>query len=204
MSTPSEIIEFWFEGVEDPDTFDKTKNPFRKWFAKNELFDEEIRDRFEEDLVRAAGGEMDSWAESPGGRLALILMFDQFSRNMYRGTSQAFATDPLALDLSERSVKDGFDRQLSLLKRTFIYLPFSHSENLKHQNEHLRLLEELIADSRKQFPHNVAYFEYHLPFARRHREIIERFGRFPHRNAALNRTSTPQEMEFLKSPNSRF
>ena len=204
MSTPREIIDFWFEGVNDAERIDKNKNPFRKWFAKDDRFDEEIRDRFEEDLVRASGGDMDSWGETPEGRLARILLFDQFSRNMYRDTSQAFATDPLALDLSRRSVQDGLDMKLPLLQRIFVYMPFTHAEDSQSQEEGVRLFEELLEDCRRKNPANAGYFEYNLKFARMHRDIIARFGRFPHRNTMLDRPSTPQEKIFLSQPGSSF
>ena len=204
MSTPRDIIDFWFEGVGDADRFDTNKNPFRKWFTKNERFDDAVRDYFEEDLVRGASGELDSWGETPAGRLALILIFDQFSRNMYRGTAQAFATDPLALDLSRRSLSDGFDRKLPLIQRVFVYLPLMHSENLPDQHECVRQFESLVRECRERYPANTAYFESNLTYARRHRDIIARFGRFPHRNTVLTRPSTEEEQRFLTERGSSF
>lgn len=204
MSNPDEILTFWFEGVTGQTPIDKNKNPFRKWFIKDTKFDQEIRERFEADIQKAARGEYRSWESDARGRLALIILFDQFSRNIYRNTPQAFATDPRASALTLRSLKDGLENQLMAIERVFLYLPLEHSENLEHQKLCVVCYEKLLYESKQNNPKSTAYFEYNLMYANKHYEIVKRFGRFPHRNVILGRASTPQEEEFLTKPGSSF
>ena len=172
------ILEFWFRG----DTERK------EWFRKDPSFDEDIRSRFRSLYEEAASGALPSWLDSPRDCLALIVLLDQFPRNMFRDSARAFATDARALDAARHAVASGYDRALSDIERTFIYLPFEHSENLADQE---RALELFAGHSNREW-------------ARRHWEIVKRFGRFPHRNAVLGRQSTPAEIEFLKQPRSSF
>ncbi len=179
--TPAgEVLAFWFRG--DP------RDP--RWFRKDDAFDRDIRTRFLPLYERAARGELDAWREAPRSCLALIVVLDQFPRNMFRGSARAFATDPLALGAARHALARGWDRELAPAERLFAYLPFEHSENLQDQELACDLMRDFDAEQRD--------------YALRHRDIIRRFGRFPHRNAALGRASTPEEIEFLKSPGSGF
>ena len=159
MANAQDILDFWFEGVGDAVPVEKNANPFKKWFARNEKFDQQIRGRFEADLMKARRGDYKDWEAGPGGRLALILLFDQFSRNMYRGTPQMYAADAPALDLTLRSIKEKIDQRLALIERVFFYLPLEHAENLKMQQLCLQYFEDLVRESREKYPHNTAYYQ---------------------------------------------
>jgi uncharacterized protein (DUF924 family) len=198
------ICQFWFKGIDDRTTIDKNKDPFKMWFMKNEKLDEGVKKHFEDDLEMAAEGKLKGWEDSVNGRLALVLLLDQFSRNIYRNTVKMFEYDEKALALSLLTVNDGEDLKLQLIERVFLYLPFEHSENIAMQKLSLKYFDTLIKESKRVNPANTAYYEYTFDYARRHYEIIERFGRFPHRNAILNRAITPEEAEFLKQPGSGF
>jgi uncharacterized protein (DUF924 family) len=190
-SQVNEVLDFWFGRSNSPE-FGKVQ---KKWFEKDLAFDEEVRSRFLAQYELAASGQLDSWQESPENCLALIILLDQFPRNMFRGTPQAFATDSKALAAAQHAVKNNFDRQLLPLQRWFIYLPFEHSENLEHQQKSVELFSNLQGE-----PDSESVINYAI----RHLEVIERFGRFPHRNEILGRETTPEEAEFLKQPGSGF
>lgn len=188
MTRAEDILDFWFG--------DGATGGFREaWFGRDEAFDREIRDRFAGDYEKAAAGELDDWKDTPRGCLALILLLDQFPRNMFRGDPRAFATDARARQVARHTVETGLDRELEPAGRMFVYLPFEHSEDREDQRRSVELFEALDA-------------EFGMPgilgYAVRHREIVERFGRFPHRNEVLGRASTPGEVEFLKEPGSSF
>jgi uncharacterized protein (DUF924 family) len=185
------VLDFWF-GREGEANYGKRREI---WFAKNPDFDQQIRNRFMTTYEKALAGDLVSWANTPRGSLALIIAFDQFPRNIFRNTPQAFATDSQALSLAQQAVNKGFDRELIPVQRWFIYLPFTHSENLEHQQKSVNLFRELGDDSDSLYITSSAI---------RHLEIIERFGRFPHRNAILGRATTLEEEEFLKQPKSSF
>lgn len=204
MDKIKEILDFWFEGIDDKTPINKNASPFKKWFVKDPKFDQLIRDKFEKDLEAAQEGIFKSWENSPQGVLALILLFDQFSRNLTRDSPRAFACDHLALKLAQEMVKEGTDKDLPLIYRVFVYMPFMHAENLEIQNLGVKCFEELVTDSKKIIPQNTLYFEYNLSYSRKHQEIIQQFGRFPHRNTVLNRPSSSVEIEFLKKKNSSF
>jgi uncharacterized protein (DUF924 family) len=155
-----------------------------KWFKKVTAFDEAIRLKFEPTHHRAARGEYDAWAETPDGALALVILLDQFPRNLYRGSAHAFATDGKARSIARAAVEQGFDRQVDPALRNFFYLPFEHSEDIADQDFGLALSAE-------------AGVEDDLKWAGIHRDIIARFSRFPHRNAALGRVTTLEEQEFM-------
>lgn len=178
--TPESILHFWFEELSAP-----------QHFAKDAALDAAIARRFGATLQAAASGELSGWRQSARGRLAEIVVLDQFSRNVYRDTPRAFAQDGMALVLAQELVAQGLDQRLPAVQRAFAYLPYMHSESLLVQQESLRLYVALGA------PDN-------LDFARRHEAIIARFGRYPHRNAALGRASTPEEQAFLQQPGSAF
>ena len=189
--TKDKILAFWFGEPDDPEY----GKPRQAWFTKNAAFDEEVRSRFLDNYQQAATGQLNHWQESPYSCLALILLLDQFPRNMFRGQPQAFATDSHALALAQYAVSQGFDQQLLPVQRWFIYMPFEHSENLAHQRRCVELFSTLKND-----PDSASTIDY----AYRHLQVIERFGRFPHRNPILGRESTPEEVAFLKQPGSSF
>lgn len=202
MDTPATIHAFWFGATADAD--DEAAIIARQsalWWKKQPEVDGEIRRRFAPLVGRTAVGELDDWLASPRGRLALILLSDQFPRNIWRGQAAAFAFDVLALRWAKQTVARGLDRDARPIERVFLYLPLEHSEDLADQREAVRLFDALTDEvAPKQRP---AFADY-LDYARRHLEIIERFGRFPHRNAALGRETSPEEAEFLRQPGSRF
>jgi uncharacterized protein (DUF924 family) len=189
--TPETILDFWF-GTPDAPEYGRER---KEWFVKDPAFDERIRSLFLPHYRQAAAGELENWQEQPLSCLALIITLDQFPRNLFRGTSSAFASDRLALQYAEQAVERGFDRSLLPVQRWFIYLPFEHSEDIEVQRKSLQLWETLRDDPGSAGP---------IDYARRHYEVIARFGRFPHRNAILGRKSTPDEEEFLRQPGSSF
>ena len=187
MHQALDVLDFWFGA---------TPGPRRKaWFEKSALFDESIRARFLPLVNQAAQGRLASWAEDPKQALALIVVTDQFPRNLFRGSGRAFATDPMALALANQVVERGWDARMLPVERMFIYLPFEHSESIAGQDRSCELFAPL-----NTFPETSDAVEY----SEKHRIIVKRFGRFPHRNAALGRESTPEEIEFLKQPGSGF
>ena len=173
-TTPSDIVEFW-----------RSAGP-KAWFAKNAAFDATIRERFESDHHAAARGEHDDWSLTAKGALALVLLFDQIPRNVWRRSAHAFATDWQARGAAARAIDAGYDRAVTPDMRAFFYLPFKHSEDLMDQDTSVKLFEELQKDGGED-----------AIGARMHRDIINRFGRFPHRNRRLGRMTTPEEAAFL-------
>jgi len=181
-----EVLDFWFGA---PGSRERGQ-PRKAWFRKSEPFDAEIRRRFLVTWERAARGELERWQATPLASLALVVTLDQFPRNMFRGTARAFASDSLALAVARETIAREFDRLLSPVERSFVYLPFEHAEDLAAQRRSLALFQALDGEQ--------------VEYARRHYEIIARYGRFPHRNAILGRPSTAEEIEFLKQPGSSF
>ena len=175
-----DILQFWFDELEP-----------KQWWIKDDILDKQIRERFSEVHAQTCRCEFFSWRVEPKGRLAEIIVLDQFSRNMFRGQAQAFMQDPLALALAQEAVSSGVDRALSQMERNFLYMPYMHSESLVIHDIAVRLFRENGIESS---------LEYEI----KHRDIIKRFGRYPHRNAALGRESTAEELEFLKQPCSSF
>ncbi len=192
MSLVQDILHFWFG---QPGS--ALRGSFRDaWFKKDPAFDDEIRRHFLGTTEAAARGEHDRWQVDPEGALALVLALDQFPRNLYRGSPKAFAADSKARAVASAAIDRGFDRGLPSSERLFFYLPFEHSESLADQELSVELFKRLAEDdpSRAEI----------VPYALRHQEIIQRFGRFPHRNVALGRESTDDEIAFLKEPMSAF
>jgi uncharacterized protein (DUF924 family) len=191
VSTPREILDFWF-GREG----DEGYGEFREaWFTKDPEFDREVWDRFEGAYEEAAAGRLDHWKDEAQSCLALIILLDQFTRNMFRGDPKTYATDDKAREAARHAVEHAYDRELSPYGRLFVYLPFEHSEDLEDQRFSVELFRGLAAEMGS---------EDLLGYAVRHLEIIERFGRFPHRNEILGRATTPEEAEFLRGPDSSF
>jgi uncharacterized protein (DUF924 family) len=180
------ILEFWFA----PAPGSEAETQWARWFAANPEFDQLCRTRFLSSHEEAAQGRLDDWRREPRSCLALVLLLDQFPRNMFRNTAGAFATDAKAREISRHAIASGFDRGLSPTMRVFFYLPLEHSENLDDQLESVRLSRALVAES----PNHTLT----LNSAEQHLEMIRRFGRFPGRNQALGRESTQEEADFLK------
>ncbi|MGP8439878.1 DUF924 family protein [Paraburkholderia fungorum] len=186
------VLDCWF-GAPDTPTFGQAR---KLWFARERAFDAMLLERFGTLIDAAREGALDNWTATPLGALALIIVLDQFSRNCYRNTPRAFAADHQALRVAQQMVAGGADLRLPTAHhRAFAYLPFEHDETLASQHESLRLFKQLKAE-----PDGASYYSSAVGHAR----IIERFGRFPHRNAALGRQSTDEERAFLKGPGSSF
>ena len=180
--SPDDVLVFWFEEAR-PD----------QHFKKDPAFDRLIVARFADAYDRAARGELDRWRDDAAPCLALVIMLDQFPRNMFRGTPRAFATDAKALAVAEDAIARGHDLAMPPERRLFFYLPLEHCESLDVQERCVALIGERCAHDERL-----------LDYARRHRDVIARFGRFPHRNAVLGRPSTPAEAAFLEQPDSSF
>jgi len=180
LVSPDAVLHFWFEELGPQD-----------WWRKDAELDQRIQDRFGATLATAARCELFHWRDSARGRLAEVIVLDQFSRNIHRDTAAAFANDPLALALAQEAVARGCDQELTESQRAFLYLPYMHSESALIHDEALRLFA-------------APGLEHNLDFERRHKAIIDRFGRYPHRNALLGRPSTAEEIAFLQEPGSSF
>jgi uncharacterized protein (DUF924 family) len=183
MTVPAaeDVLAFWFaEGMD------------KRWFKADEAFDQEVRRALLPLHRQAAAGRLDRWQQSARGALALVVLLDQVPRNLFRGKARAFATDAEALAVTKSALEKGFDRELRQVERMFLYLPLEHCENLADQ--------ELCVKLTGALDENPEWCDY----ARRHRDIVARFGRFPHRNVVLGRATTPEESTFLKEPGSSF
>ncbi|MBP1205687.1 uncharacterized protein (DUF924 family) [Duganella sp. 1411] len=196
------VFDFWFQ----PGAGQAADAPRREWFQKDDAFDREIHSRFGALIERALAGGLLEWdADGPQARLARILLLDQFTRNVHRGTPLAFAGDALALRAARAMVDDGQDLALPPLQRSFVYLPFEHAEDMAMQEQAVALYTRMENDERDAAPAaTVKGIAGMLDYARRHREVIRRFGRFPHRNAILGRASTAEEEAYLGQPGSGF
>lgn len=177
---PQSVLKFWFE-----------ETPQKMWFAKDAEFDRRLEEKFALLHEKASQGELYAWRETASGRLAEIIILDQFSRNIFRDTPKAFAQDVLGLILAQEAVHLKFDKELSLNQRAFLYMPYMHSESLLIHEEAVKLFDQ-------------PGLEFNLKYEKLHKEIIEKFGRYPHRNKILGRTSSPEELEFLAQPGSSF
>ncbi|MFC0201658.1 DUF924 family protein [Paracoccus rhizosphaerae] len=175
IKTPQDVLDFWFSDQMKPN-----------WFAKSDEIDARIRDDFATTYQAAHDGRLEHWMQDADSALALVIVLDQFPRNIHRGDARSFESNDIALRHARAALNQGFDRTQSPDRRQFFYLPFMHSEDLADQERSVALYEALGDDNS-------------LRFARDHRDIVARFGRFPHRNAVLGRDSTPEEAEFLKT-----
>jgi len=199
MENQQSILTFWF-GT-DADDAQTAAQQSKLWWSKNDVADAEIKKRFESHVIAVARGEYDAWAQTPQGLLALIILTDQFPRNIYRGQAQSFAFDVHALRWALQGLEQGVDQQLRPIQRVFFYLPLEHAESMAQQDRSLALYQQLLRDVP---PEQTSTFEGFVNFAMRHRDIIVRFGRYPHRNAILGRASTEEEIAFLKTAGSSF
>lgn len=186
------ILLFWFGRIED--TVLPSKNRNRIWFGGGDALDAEIKETFGDDLNKAILGEYDHWDENPRSTLALIVLLDQFSRNIHRGTPMSFTQDQKAMDVCVRGIERQYDHSISLIERSFFYMPFMHSESLDMQNTSMRAFKMLVDLS---FPEARPVFENFYDYAGRHFKIIEKFGRYPSRNQILGRESTPEELSYM-------
>ena len=192
------VIDYWFADIGDG--FDVSQQ-YKRWFSGGADVDREIAERFG-DLVRDGLRELLShWAETARGTLALILVLDQFTRNVYRGSARAFAGDDLARQVLYRALAQGHDRPLNLVQRSFFYMPLQHSESLADQQRSVELFQQLLDEAPEQ---GKALLSSNLDYALQHRDIIVRFGRFPHRNAVLSRAPTSDEQAYLSDGGARF
>ena len=193
------VLQFWFGELDEHGLSDDEHVP--RWFKKSAEFDATVVDRFAADHEAARTGGRAAWLSSPRGSLAYIIVLDQFSRNMFRGDPGSWATDVQALAAAKSLIDSGADQALRTHERVFVYMPLMHSENIADQERCIALFQNLVDESVGQakdaVSNNVAY-------AVMHRDIVARFGRFPHRNAILGRVSTPEEVEFLTQPGSSF
>lgn len=180
MPTIDEVLRFWFEELAPA-----------QWWRADTALDARIAERFGALHAAAAAGELHAWRSDPRGRLAELMVLDQFSRNLHRGTAQAFACDGMALVLAQEAVAAGADAALPMAQRAFLYMPFMHSESRRVHERSLQLF-------------SMPGLEANLKSAVQHKAIIDRFGRYPHRNQVLGRVSTPEELAFLQEPGSRF
>ena len=197
-----EVFDFWFFPGCEEQLVQVLKQGKRLWWhSKDPEVDRRIAERFTDDLCRASRGEYDAWLESSRGTLAFLILVDQFPRHIYRNDPRAFTLDPLALATCRKAIARGFDQELNPLQRYFFYLPFMHAQALETQRESRALYDELYRGAPEHWKIGMGLVR---DAAHRHLEIIERFGRFPHRNAALSLQSTPEEVEFLKEPHSSF
>jgi len=175
-----EVLEFWFNELEP-----------KQWFVNDLDLDALIEARFVLLVEQARAGELFSWRVTPEGRLAEIILLDQFSRNIYRNKPESFSADTTALVLAQEAITAGADQALEPTRRAFLYMPFMHSESALIHEQALILFDQ-------------PGLEYNLEFEYKHKKIIDQFGRYPHRNVILGRTSTPEELQFLQGPNSSF
>jgi len=196
---PQEVLNYWFAEIKETAEYLEARNQI--WWRKSPEVDKDIRNRFEQKLKALANGEYRDWVKTAEGWCAAIVVLDQMSRNMYRGRPESFAYDSLALTISREGITRKLDEKLHVLHRVFCYLPFEHSESLEDQNESVAYFERLIPLAPAVFK---AQIEENHDYAIKHLKVIERFGRFPHRNVILGRKSTAEETEFLKGPGSSF
>jgi uncharacterized protein (DUF924 family) len=195
-TTPEEVLSYWFpEGFNEADPQTRRRQA-QRWMAGGPEVDREITERFGETLEKARGGELDHWAQTPRGRLALIIVLDQFSRNVYRGSPLSYAQDEKALKLAIEGIELGMDRELKPVERNFFWLPLGHSEDLALHERSVEHAEEEAANAPD---HLRVMAEFGVSQARAARSVIARFGRHPHRNQILGRTSTPEELEYLRT-----
>lgn len=199
MNDANEVLEFWFGNETTDAAISAEKGAL--WFRKSDEVDREIAERFGRLIEAAQRGELNEWTETARGLLALVVVCDQFPRNTRRGSGTAFALDARARALSLHAINTGKDLALRRVERLFVYLPFEHSEDIADQDRSVALFEKLAAEARAD---GGAPMDGYVKYAEQHREIIARFGRFPHRNGALGRESTAEELAFLTEPGSSF
>ena len=194
MTAPYEdVLDFWFAGAEDSPEVAAARG--KVWFSSSDQMDAEIRERFGERVRAAVRGELDSWRSTPRGTVALVLLLDQFTRNVFRGTAEAFSADAAALEAARSLIDSGRDEELPWVYRAFLHLPFEHSEDVEDQRRCVELCRAAAQEAPAEWRELMAGY---IQWAEDHLAVVERFGRFPHRNQVLGRSSTPEEVEYLK------
>ncbi|MDP2030860.1 MAG: DUF924 family protein [Thiobacillus sp.] len=198
-ATPEDVLDFWF-GQPGP-AADVAARQRKLWFGKSAANDQLVIERFAGTLIAAGAGQLDHWALTPRNRLALIVVLDQFPHHIHRNHGLSFAYDAQSLALAQAMIQNGDAARIAPIERVFVYLPLEHAESIALQDESVALYAQLAADaSAAERP----LFQGFLDYAQQHREVVARFGRFPHRNELLGRPSTAEEIAFLKQPGSRF
>lgn len=187
MNDLEQLLTFWLGSAEP----DQMMTHRQEWWVKDEAFDQRIHSEFSGLYDKAVAGDLEDWKDTPLGCVGLCILLDQFPRNMFRGTARSFESDATARDITRHVLDNGFDKALPVGCRLFLYLPLEHSENLDHQYTCVALMQDMGDEG-------------YVDFALKHQVIIERFGRFPHRNEVLGRKSTPEEIAFLETPGSSF
>ena len=198
-SQAENVLGFWFGPAGSATEIGGRQR--KLWFGKSAANDQAVTVQFANTLIAAAAGQLDHWSGTPHGRLALAIVLDQFPHHIHRDQPQAFATDPQAQALCLAALAAGEDQQLAPIERVFLYLPLEHAESNAMQNQSVLLFEKLAHEAAVN---ERALFDNFLDYARKHRDVVACFGRFPHRNAILGRPSTDDELAFLKQPGSRF
>jgi uncharacterized protein (DUF924 family) len=207
------IVDYWFGDLDDDSQLDPALEPFKtryaRWYGKDPSIDAEIRRLFEADLEAATRGAawmqtMEAWSAVPDGLLALTILLDQLPRNMYRGTARMYEHDVLALLVASRALEQASQRDMSLVRRMFLVVPFMHAENLPLQRFTVDEFRSLATEAETRSPANTTFFGMALRYAERHLEVVEAHGRFPHRNGILGRTSTSAEETYLAGDNPGF
>jgi uncharacterized protein (DUF924 family) len=199
IATPQDVLRFWFgEDSESPECIGRQA---RLWFGGGKGFDQLIARHFGHLPPLAASGGLDEWRGAPGSCLALVLVLDQFPRNLYRDSPQSYEYDALALEIAEEAIGNGFDDEVSSVEASFLYMPLEHAEDIARQDRCVSLFRRLLERAPPEFHQRCASF---ITYAERHREVIRRFGRFPHRNAVLDRASTSEEQAYLESGGETF
>jgi uncharacterized protein (DUF924 family) len=193
------VLQFWFGDVDELGRSDVMHS--RRWFMKDDAFDREIADRFGQTYADVRGGLREAWLDDPRGRVAYVVVLDQFPRNMFRGTARMFEGDRQALAAAVEGVARHDDAALTVNERSFLYMPYMHSEEIGMQELSVALFQELAATAPSELRGSV---QAAVQYAEKHREIIARYGRFPHRNTLLGRASTPAELAFVAEPGSGF
>ena len=194
-----DVLDFWFGEVNELGC--SSPEHRQRWWTKSDAFDEALRSQFVGDYEAIVAGDREAWRNTARGALAFIIVLDQFSRNMFRGTPEMFAADELAREVCSEGLDAGFDAELSFDERVFFYLPLEHSEEVADHHRCIELFRALVDGSPEPLEEDAKNYLY---FADRHKAIIDRFGRYPHRNETLGRANTPEETEFLEEPGSSF
>ncbi len=195
----NEILSYWFGEPEDTVSYSQGRSKI--WFGGDAETDRDIRQRYLPLLEKFTKGELDHWKQHPKSALALIILLDQFTRNIYRDQAKAYDFDPQSLQLAKDCVDRGIDKQMLCIERVFVYLPYEHSENIEDQKESLKLFEGILQDAPEDLKQSA---ESYLLFAKKHYDVVAEFGRFPHRNSLLGRESTNEEIKFLEAKGRGF
>ena len=193
------ILQYWFGDVDSLGRSDMLHS--RRWFMKDDAFDREIAERFADTYADVRGGLREAWLDDPRGRVAYVIVLDQFARNMFRGTARAFEGDRQALAAAVEGVARHDDAELTVSERSFLYMPYMHSEDIDMQDRSVALFTELAANAPSELRGSMVAA---VQYAEKHHEVVARYGRFPHRNTVLGRESTPEEIAFISQPGSGF